>query len=258
MPAQRDDPMVARRSSKRCTARWSRRKTRRAPTYRRATRDRHAHLQAHDAARGGASSSSLSDMPRHGRRACSSAPRSIDRHIDEYEDIVQKTDRAVRMPLVDLVAGAVLRLAARAVHRGRRCGHQLLADRPADGRDGRRQQLHRQLADGRHRRAGDHPGRGVDGPLPDGVAAHHPAVPGDRRAAGQVARDAWSGSPSRLFTALACVEAGLAYMREVLLEDELATTALLRGDERRASSAPGRCGSPPPRRWAWASSCRSR
>jgi hypothetical protein len=33
-----------------------------------------------------------------------------------------------------------------------------------------------------------------------------------------------------LLTALASVEAGLAYMREVLLEDELATSALLRGD----------------------------
>jgi hypothetical protein len=33
-----------------------------------------------------------------------------------------------------------------------------------------------------------------------------------------------------LLTALASVEAGLAYMREVLLQDELATSALLRGD----------------------------
>lgn len=33
-----------------------------------------------------------------------------------------------------------------------------------------------------------------------------------------------------LLTSLASVEAGLAYMREVLLEDELATSALLRGD----------------------------
>jgi hypothetical protein len=34
-----------------------------------------------------------------------------------------------------------------------------------------------------------------------------------------------------LLTALASVEAGLAYMREVLLQDELATSALLRGDQ---------------------------
>ena len=33
-----------------------------------------------------------------------------------------------------------------------------------------------------------------------------------------------------LLTALASVEAGLAYMREILLQDELATTALLRGE----------------------------
>jgi len=33
-----------------------------------------------------------------------------------------------------------------------------------------------------------------------------------------------------LLTALASVEAGLAYMREVLLQDELATSALLRGE----------------------------
>ena len=33
-----------------------------------------------------------------------------------------------------------------------------------------------------------------------------------------------------LLTALASVEAGLAYMREILLQDELATSALLRGD----------------------------
>jgi len=33
-----------------------------------------------------------------------------------------------------------------------------------------------------------------------------------------------------LLFSLACVEAGLAYMREVLLQDELATSALLRGD----------------------------
>ncbi len=33
-----------------------------------------------------------------------------------------------------------------------------------------------------------------------------------------------------LLTSLACVEAGLAYMREILLQDELATTALLRGE----------------------------
>jgi len=34
-----------------------------------------------------------------------------------------------------------------------------------------------------------------------------------------------------ILTSLACVEAGLAYMREILLQDELATTALLRGGE---------------------------
>jgi len=34
-----------------------------------------------------------------------------------------------------------------------------------------------------------------------------------------------------LLTSLASVEAGLAYMREVLLQDELATSALLRGDQ---------------------------
>jgi len=34
-----------------------------------------------------------------------------------------------------------------------------------------------------------------------------------------------------ILTSLACVEAGLAYMREILLVDELATTALLRGGE---------------------------
>jgi hypothetical protein len=34
-----------------------------------------------------------------------------------------------------------------------------------------------------------------------------------------------------ILTALATVEAGLAYMREILLQDELATTALLRGTE---------------------------
>ena len=50
---------------------------------------------------------------------------------------------------------------------------------------------------------------------------------------------------------------GLAYMREVLLQDELATSALLRG-EATAASATSSCGSPPRRRWAWASSCRSR
>jgi hypothetical protein len=33
-----------------------------------------------------------------------------------------------------------------------------------------------------------------------------------------------------LLTALASVEAGLAYMREILLQDELATSAILRGD----------------------------
>src|SRR5690606_41999266 len=33
-----------------------------------------------------------------------------------------------------------------------------------------------------------------------------------------------------LLTALASVEAGLAYIREVLLQDELATSALLRGE----------------------------
>ncbi|NNU15867.1 hypothetical protein HK107_05970 [Parvularcula sp. ZS-1/3] len=34
-----------------------------------------------------------------------------------------------------------------------------------------------------------------------------------------------------LLLSLACVEAGLAYMRELLLQDELATSAVLRGDE---------------------------
>jgi hypothetical protein len=34
-----------------------------------------------------------------------------------------------------------------------------------------------------------------------------------------------------ILTSLACVEAGLAYMREILLQDELATSALLRGGE---------------------------
>ena len=55
---------------------------------------------------------------------------------------------------------------------------------------------------------------------------------------------------------LASIEAGLAYMREVLLQDELATSALLRGGE--VAWRTGRCGSRPRRRWAWASSCRSR
>ncbi len=36
---------------------------------------------------------------------------------------------------------------------------------------------------------------------------------------------------------LACVEAGLAYMRELLLVDELATTAILRGDDSAATSS---------------------
>jgi hypothetical protein len=34
-----------------------------------------------------------------------------------------------------------------------------------------------------------------------------------------------------ILTSLACVEAGLAYMREILLQDELATSALLRGGD---------------------------
>jgi len=38
---------------------------------------------------------------------------------------------------------------------------------------------------------------------------------------------------------LASVEAGLAYMREVLLHDELATSALLRGDGAAAATATG-------------------
>ncbi len=56
---------------------------------------------------------------------------------------------------------------------------------------------------------------------------------------------------------LASVEAGLAYMREVLLHDELATSALLRGDGNVAVSA-NICGLRPPHRWAWDSFCRSR
>ena len=39
-----------------------------------------------------------------------------------------------------------------------------------------------------------------------------------------------------ILTLLATVEAGLAYMREVLLQDELATSALLRGEQRRSAS----------------------
>ncbi len=54
---------------------------------------------------------------------------------------------------------------------------------------------------------------------------------------------------------LASVEAGLAYMREVLLQDELATGALLRG-QNEVVCRTNTCGSRPRRRWAWASSCR--
>jgi hypothetical protein len=54
---------------------------------------------------------------------------------------------------------------------------------------------------------------------------------------------------------LASIEAGLAYMREVLLQDELATSALLRGGGGPLKTA--RCGSPLRRRWAWDSSCHS-
>ena len=56
---------------------------------------------------------------------------------------------------------------------------------------------------------------------------------------------------------LASVEAGLAYMREVLLQDELATGALLRG-ETAVACRMSTCGSRRLRKWAWASSCRSR
>lgn len=41
-----------------------------------------------------------------------------------------------------------------------------------------------------------------------------------------------------LLFSLACVEAGLAYMREVLLQDELATSALLRGEQASMASDP--------------------
>ena len=55
---------------------------------------------------------------------------------------------------------------------------------------------------------------------------------------------------------LASVEAGLAYMREYCLHDELATSALLRGSLDVAARV-NTCGLPPPRRWAWDSSCLS-
>ena len=56
---------------------------------------------------------------------------------------------------------------------------------------------------------------------------------------------------------MASIEAGLAYMREVLLQDELATSSLLRGDAALACQS-GTCGSPRRRRWAWDSFCRLR
>ena len=56
---------------------------------------------------------------------------------------------------------------------------------------------------------------------------------------------------------MASIEAGLAYMREVLLQDELATSSLLRGDGS-AAAATRTCGLPPRPRWAWVSFCRLR
>ena len=64
----------------------------------------------------------------------------------------------------------------------RRRVRQLQADRAADVRDGRRERLHhRDAAHLRGRGAGDHPGRGLDGPVPDGVAAHHAPVSAHRQ-----------------------------------------------------------------------------
>ena len=56
--------------------------------------------------------------------------------------------------------------------------HQLLADRAADGGDGRGGRYLTSSAHLRHRGARHHPGRDLDGPVPDGEPAHHAALPG--------------------------------------------------------------------------------
>ena len=93
----------------------------------------------------------------------------------------RKTDKAEQM-LDGLGLHAVRdRAAGDGGRRGRRV-HQLQADRAADVGDGRGGRLPHQLA--AHLRgggAGDHLGRGVDGPVPDGGAAHHAPLPAHRR-----------------------------------------------------------------------------
>ena len=152
----------------------------------------------------------------------------VDRHIAEYEEIIRQTDRAERMlsssslvqffvslfVLVIAIGGAVInfnliaRPMAEMVGGTNFIGSWQVADIAA---------LVIILVEVSM------------GLFLMEIAAHHTAVPGDRRAAGQVAGD-HGLDHARPLTALASVEAGLAYMREVLLHDELATSALLRGD----------------------------
>ena len=85
---------------------------------------------------------------RPGRRQGDQAPAAHPDRRPPYRRIRgdHQADRPRRAHAVVLLAGAVLRLAVRAGDRDRRRGHQLQPDRAADGRDGRRHQLHRQLA----------------------------------------------------------------------------------------------------------------
>jgi hypothetical protein len=92
---------------------------------------------------------------------------TIDRHMQEYEDIVKGEDHAVFCP---------------GVGRSSRWRHdQLLADRKTDGRDGWRNQPDRRLQDCGYRRPRYHYGRDFHGLVPDGVIADYSPVSGNRR-----------------------------------------------------------------------------